>query len=598
MRYLGIIGVVASSALFSSAALAAGPVTHWNDVAVNVGRNLPTGPAIGPNPASRIVAISQLAVYEAVNSVVKTHEPYRAYIPTNGPVSLEAAVAQAAHDALVTLQPSQAAQGANLDHELELSLAEIPDGEAKQNGITLGTLAAASIVSLRINDGASATVAYPGSTDIGKWRPTVRNPEFTDPPTNATPNPPLAASDPQWADVRPFGILSPDQFRLGGTPVVTAPPALTSAEYTAAFNEVKILGAANAPVVSAPNDPPTGRTAEQTRIANFWAQQTHVPFNAIARSLSDLDALSIPDSARLFALLNIAIADSRSAVWDSKYEFGFWRPVTAIRAAEDDGNDLTEANLTWNSLLDTPNHPESPSGHSATGAAGAGVLRAWFGDARAISVASLTLTATVRNFATFTAAAQENADSRVYGGIHFRFSNDSGLDLGYALAEYVYTNKLKAVPPPVGGEGGAGGEGGSDSGSSGEGGSAGEEAGAAGEGGASAGTGGSVGGTAGTAGRGGGAGTGGSSGTGTGSAGEENDAGATSGGTAGSSSGGRAGSAGGGGRAGSGTRPPATPKDDEDCSCSTPGKPVSSSSVAWLAVLGLAALGRRRWLRG
>jgi MYXO-CTERM domain-containing protein len=589
MRYLGIIGLVASSVFASNAALAAGPVvTHWNDVAVRVGRNLPTGPAIGANPASRIVAIAQLAVYEAVNSVVKSHEPYRGYIPTHGEVSLEAAVAQAAHDALVTLQPGQAAQGANLDHELSLALDAIPDGAAKQNGIQLGALAAASIVALRINDGSAAVVTYPGSSDVGKWRPTVRNPEFTDPPTNTVPNAPLAAADPQWADLKPFGLLSPGQFRTGAAPVVIPPLALTSAEYAAAFNEVKILGAANAPVTNPPTEPPTGRSTEQTRIANFWAQQTHVPFNAIARSLSDADGLSIHESARLFALLNIALADSRAAVADAKYEYGFWRPVTAIRAAADDGNDLTEADATWNSLLDTPNHPESPSGHSATGAAGAGILKAWFGEARPVSVASLTLTATVRNFPSVTAAAQENADSRVYGGIHFRFSNEIGLDLGYALSDYVHANLLKAVPPPAG-EGGAGGEAGS--GNSGEAGSAGEEGGASGEGGASAGTGGSVGGTAGRAGSG-GVGNGGSA---TGSAGEDNEAGAPS---AGSSSGGRAGAAGGGGRAGSGTRPPVTPKDDEDCSCSTPGKPVSSPNAAWLALLGLAALGRRRWMRG
>lgn len=588
MRYLGIIGVIASSVFASSAALAAGPVvTHWNDVAVKVGRNLPAGPAIGPNPASRIVAIAQLAVYEAVNSVVKSHEPYRGYIPTNGPVSLEAAVAQAAHDALVTLQPGQAAQGANLDHELSLALDAIPDGAAKQNGIQLGALAAASIVALRINDGSAASVAYPGSTDIGKWRPTVRNPEFTDPPTNTVPNPPLVAAEPHWADLQPFGLLSPEQFRTGTAAVLIPPPALSSAEYAAALNEVKILGAANAPVTNPPTEPPTGRSTEQTRIANFWAQQTHVPFNAIARSLSDADGLSIPESSRLFALLNIALADSRSSASDSKYEYGFWRPVTAIREAADDGNEATEADLAWNSLLDTPNHPEFPSGHSATGAAGAGILRAWFGDTRAVSVASLTLTATVRNFPSVMAAAQENADSRVYGGIHFRFSNEIGLDLGYALSDYVLANLLEAIAPPVG-EGGAGGEAGSSS--SGEAGSPGQAGGTSGEGGAAAGTGGSVGGTAGRS----GSGEAGRGGTATGSAGEDNEAGAPS---AGGTSGGRAGAAGGGGRAGSGTRPPATSKDEEDCSCSTPGKPVSSSTAAWLAVLGLAALGRRRWMK-
>lgn len=588
MRYLGIAGVVGAALLASNVARA-DVVTDWNETAVDVGRKL----ALGPNPASRLVAITQIAVFEAVNSVGHEYAPYHGYLIPNGPVSLEATVAQAAHDALVALAPSKAS---DLDFALQNSLADIPDGPEKTNGIELGFLSASSIYVRRLSDGSTASVAYPGSTDVGKWRPTPRVPEFTDPPTNSVVNPPLAASDPQWGSVVPFGLLSSDQFEPA------PPPLLTSAEYATALNEVKDIGSG----VSAT------RTAEQTQIAKFWAQQTHIPFNDIARTIANRKHLTIPQKARLFALLNIALADARIATWHSKYELGFWRPITAIRSADLDDNAATDVDATWNSLLDTPNHPECVSGHSATGGAGAAVLAAIFGDANGFAVHSDTLVSVTREFDTFSAAAAENALSRLYAGIHYRFSNEAGLALGAAVADYEVQHELLPVPvTPPGGEGGAGGEGGNtgESGAAGAatGGTAGSPEGGASEASAGAGEPGATGGTAtsgtgststsggkgGSSGKGGTTAAGGKGGTSNAQGGEGAEP--ASGGKGGS---GKGGSSGKGGKGGSGGSAGSTPaEDDSGCSCSVPRR-QNASSMSWL--LGLAVMawrGRRRTRR-
>ena len=618
MRYLGVAGVIGAIVLTSRVA-AADVVTDWNAKAVDIARTL----KLGPNPASRLVAITQIAVFEAVNSVGREYEPYHAYLAPSGPVNLDVVVAQAAHDALLALAPSKASE---LDYELGLTLDDIPDGPEKENGIELGSLSAGSIYVRRLNDGASASVSYPGSTDIGKWRPTPRVPEFL-PATGGAGaggagaggtgaggagaggagaggagaggagaggagagaggaatgpvNPPLAASDPQWGAVTPFGLLTASQFRAA------PPPLVTSAEFAAAFNEVKAIGAGTG----------STRTAEQTEIAKFWAQQTHIPFNDVARTVANRNHLTIAEKARLFALLNIALADARIAAWETKYLYGYWRPITAIRSADVDGNDATEVDAAWNSLLDTPNHPEYVSGHSATGGAGAAVLAAIFGDATGFALHSDTLAGVTRDFDSFSAAANENAESRVYGGIHYRFSNEAGLTLGAAVASYELAHELLPVSAP--GAGGAGGE--SGAGASGEAGVAGETStgGAGGSSPASGGSGnqGAKGGSSGKGGSSTSAGTGGSSaGTG-GSSAAGGKAGEGGGGGKGGTA--TAGKGGGGGKAGSGGTG-GTSSDDSGCGCSVP-KNSHAASTSWL--LGLALLawrGRRRarlWLR-
>src|SRR5262249_27063523 len=237
---------------------------------------------------------------------------------------------------------------------------------------------------------------------------------------------------PQWGDVTPFCISSDSAFRP------PPPPALTSAEYTAAFNEVKSLGAANS----------TTRTAEQSEIAHFWygAAGTFTPtgyWNQIAQEGAVERGNSLVKTARLFALLNLAQADATFAIWDAKYTYNFWRPVTAIRAADTDGNPDTAADPTWTPFLVTPAHPSYISAHSGISGASAAVLAAFFGsDAIPFTFSSASLPGVTRSFTSFSATAQECPDSRIYAGIHWRFDVAAGEALGYDVGNYVVSHCL------------------------------------------------------------------------------------------------------------------------------------------------------------
>ncbi|MES1177505.1 MAG: vanadium-dependent haloperoxidase [Myxococcales bacterium] len=509
-------------------------VTDWNKNAVDEIRKL----GLGPNPATRTLAITQIAVYDAVNAITGTHQPYHASITSTLPASLEAAAASAAYQALVLQFPNEKG---TLDGLFTQSLSAIADGPAKQHGIEIGKAAAVDIYTLRIGDGSTATSTYPGSTDVGKWRPTPRADVAAAP---------LPALEPWWRYVTPFGLTSPSQFRPD------APPAITSAAFSTAYKETKSLGKIDS----------TTRTADQTQIANFWKQATHVPFNAIARSISKVKELTVEQNARLFALLNITLADTRIAVWDAKYQYGFWRPITAINTDTDYGALDAPPDTTWVPLIETPNHPEYPSGHSITGGGGARLLAQVFGDDVSFAVVSDTLPGVTRSFTKLSDAEQENANSRIYGGLHYRFSNETGIDLGHKVADYVFGNYLKALPGPIG-EGGAGGEDGV--------GSAGE----ANTAGSSSSAGGGAGGTGGT--------------SPAGAAGETESAEAGEGGV--SPTGGKGGSGGGG--AGKPAVPALSAEDDEDSSCAVaqPGRASDAFGVGLLlAAVGVGLRLRRR----
>ena len=569
MRFRSIFLSATALGLITPTALA-DVVTDWNEVAVGVGRRL----KLGPNKASRLVALTHLAAYDAVVSVTRTHEPYLGYVQApDGPVSLEAAIAKAAHDVLLLSQPTDATE---LDFQLEQSLSEIEDGPAKQNGLSLGFLAAASLFYERVDDGSADVETYdqPADPGAGKWRPTPLK------PVNGAEPPGLPASQPEWRGVTPFGLLSPSQFRA------PAPPALADDAYTTAFDAVKELGALAS----------TTRTAEQTTIVNFWRQETHIPWNAIARSVSNREGFTLEENARLFALLNIALADSRVAAWDTKYHYGTWRPITAIRLAETDGNDSTVADSEWVPYLETPNHPDYVSGHSATGAAGASLLAEVFGDETPFTVASDTLVGVARSFARFSEAAQENADSRLYGGIHFGYANSAGLELGNAVGEYVALNLLPATDTGGGGEGGAGGEGGTSgaSGDSGAGGVATGEGDASGQGGSDEGASGEGGVGAPSSGGAGGEDSGNAAGV-AGVGGSQGGSGGSAGSSAGKGGGaGKGGSAGSAGKGGSGGGSADDSSEDDGCSCSVPGDTRKSSSAAWVLALAAGVMAARR----
>jgi len=288
--------------------------------------------------------------------------------------------------------------------------------------VTLGQQVATSILAIRATDGSNLTVPYTPGTAPGDWRPT--------PPALAP------ALLPQWPYVTPWAMTSGSQFRPHGV------PDLTSAEYTAAFNEVKDLGSATS----------VTRTVDQTQIALFWANGagTSTPpghLNVAASLVAQAEGNTLAENARLFALLNVALADAAIASWDAKYAENFWRPITAIRDAATDGNPDTAADPTWTSLIATPPFPAYTSGHSSFSGAAAAVLAAYFGrDDISFTLPSENVSVAARSYTSFSQAAQESADSRLYGGIHWRFDNQDGLTSGASLGNFVAGNFLEPDP--------------------------------------------------------------------------------------------------------------------------------------------------------
>ena len=317
-------------------------VLQWNEVMRDTVRTAATSATY----ATRIMAITHAAMYDSVNALDRTHEPYLVDVLAHPKASREAAVAAAAHRALIALYPAPA-QVAVFDAKLAASLATIPDGKAEDDGVALGQSVADQILALRQNDGSGNVLPpYLGGTAPGQWRPT---------PSAFAPG-----REPHWRGVTPFALTSADQFRPD------APPALDSAEYAAAFNEVKELGSATSAT----------RTADQTAMALYWnnGAGTATPpghMNLLAQIVAEQQGNTLEENARLFAELNIAMADALISTWDAKYEYSFWRPVTAIRE--------TPGNATWTPLISTPAHPSYTSAHSTVSGAAAVVLADFFG---------------------------------------------------------------------------------------------------------------------------------------------------------------------------------------------------------------------------
>jgi hypothetical protein len=389
-------------------------IIQWNTVSLNA---IKTAQYTSVK-ASRTLAMVHVAMFDAINSIDKTCQPYFVDANPAGPASRDVAAAVAAHDVLVSLFPSQSA---GLDTTLNNFLAGIPDSMEKTNGIALGQDVGGQIIALRLNDHSSDMVPYTPGTDPGDWQPT--------PPGFAP------AMLPNWAIVTPFAMTSNSQFR----PVV--PPDLTSAQYTADFNEVKTLGASTG----------STRTMEQSDIAMFWMDMpgtitTVGRWNLIAQQVANNHATNLWQNARLFALLNITLADAGIVAWDCKYQYSFWRPITAIRAADTDGNPLTDQDAVWTPLIMTPAFPEYVSAHSTFSAAAAQVLADYFNDDNiSFTIDSFMMPTMTRLYRSFTDAAKEAGMSRIYGGIHFHTADMEGQAAGRNLAKYVLKNFLTVL---------------------------------------------------------------------------------------------------------------------------------------------------------
>jgi hypothetical protein len=395
-------------------------VLDWNDATLDTIRGL----RLSPPRATRTLAMVHAAIFDAVNGIDQVYEPYHVARPAPPGASPRAAAVMAAYTVLVELHPARRAE---YDAALAASMATIRKGPARNKGEAWGRFVGQAIVRLRADDGADATVPYEPSDEIGRWKPT---------PTDFA-----AALLPQWPYVTPFAMARGDQFR------VEPPPALSSAAFAAAYNEVKAIGRRTSHV----------RTAEQTEIAYFWEDGagTVTPpghWHVIAQCFARRFHNSLLENARLFALLAIAQADAAISAWDSKFVYDHFRPITAItEEAHLDGNPATALDPTWVSLLPTPPFPSYTSGHSTFSAASARILALFYGtDAIAFSGAAPdpqrwpdVLPGVVRSWTSLSQAAEEAGQSRIYGGIHWQYDNQAALEAGAAIGEYVFGKVLQ-----------------------------------------------------------------------------------------------------------------------------------------------------------
>ena len=377
----------------------------WNQIALDTIK----AALASPLAASRALAIQSIAMFDVLAGIDGTN-PYLVALEASGQLSTDAALASAAHRVLTHLFP---AQTATLDARLAEALSGLGNDMQRMESVEFGRSIADGVIAIRTTDGWNAAVVHEAGSAPGNWIPSL--------PAYAAP---LA---PHWGDVDPFALSSGDQFRPA------APPALDSAEYAAALEQVRLLGSATS----------TLRTPEQTEIARFWADGsgTYTPpghWNSIASQLAASQDFSPSDAARMLATMNIALADAGIAAWDAKYAYVLWRPITAIRNADLDGNAATIGDSGWMPLIATPPFPEYVSGHSTFSAAAAQILESIFGNTGFVT-SSIGLPGVVRAFSSFDDAAQEAGMSRIYGGIHFIFGNQAGLDLGEDIGEAVLT---------------------------------------------------------------------------------------------------------------------------------------------------------------
>jgi hypothetical protein len=398
------------SLLLNAACAAQDAVTEWN---LNAEKAILANPAVSGNSVitARVYVLMHAAMFDAVNGIERRYEPYHVEAAAPRGASRRAAAIEAAYTTLVALFPSQKS---TLDGELASSLASLSDddedsedNESMDHGLAWGQQVANDILAWRSTDGFNTALPpVTGGPAPGEWRPT----------------PPAFQSMvfPQVATMLPYAIESPSQFRPAG------PPALSTAQYAANFNETKTLGSATS----------SSRTAEQTLIANYWAGNASVSWNRVASSLAIARHNTLSENARLFALMNLALGDATVAGWDSKLHFMSWRPVTAISLA-DSLNPDTVADPNWKPLLVTPRHPEYVSAHLIFSSAAAGVLAAQFGDDTTFSLESVGLPGVFRTYTSFSSALDEVTMARIYAGIHFRSACVDGRTMGTAIAQYV-----------------------------------------------------------------------------------------------------------------------------------------------------------------
>jgi hypothetical protein len=398
LAILGLIGLSPSAS--------ADVIADWNEraVALVVARNLP------PPPAERVMAMTHAAMFDAVNSIERKYKPYLIQLSADPGTSQDAAAAAAAATVLAAVN---AHQQPDMAAALKAYLETIPESPGKTAGVKLGEAVALKILEARKDDGAVAPDAYRTNTTPGVYVPTA------------------ATWAPHWPGVKPFAIASAAQFR-------PAPPiALAGAEWGTDYNEIKELGRIES----------KARTPEQTEIARFWLTVSANVYYPVVSSVAADKKLSVIDSARLFALTAVARADAFLAVFDAKYHYGFWRPLTAIRHGDNDDNPTTVRDATWRPIADTPMHPEYPCAHCIQAASMCRVLEMVIGTADIAEVAMTSPTApgVTRRWSNLQNLVAEVSNARVWAGFHYRFSTRVAEDMGRQIAEHV----VKTIMQPI-----------------------------------------------------------------------------------------------------------------------------------------------------
>jgi len=400
--------VVGLTMALSATQASADVITEWNQAATDLMRTI----GIVGSPAARSMAMMNVAMSDAVNSVRGRYTRFIAQIPLASNASAEAAASAAAKDALLRLFP---AQKARIEEVYAVTLKGIPDGAAKSTGIAVGEQIAAAVYADRSNDAVNSPDNYRPITTPGVWIPTT---------------PPLF---PEYATAKPWGMKGADQFRPG------PPPQLSSILYARDYNETRTLGSKTS----------VKRTPQQSEAVRFWSTGTFArSWNEAASQLSAAKGLDLADNARLFALLTVGIADVTIADRDGKFHYNFWRPVTAIRNGDRDDNGATERDAGWLPSTPTPMSPEYPSGAAIIGGVAAAVLESVFGAGSVprFAITDIADSRVVREFDSIAKLAEEQRDVRIWGGIHFRNSLEVGDAMGRKIADHLVANYLKPTP--------------------------------------------------------------------------------------------------------------------------------------------------------
>jgi PAP2 superfamily len=389
-------------------AASANVITDWDDIAVKTIQPPGPVPPIGVDLTFRASALVEVAMFNAVDCIEPKYQPYGMQLEPSRDTSQDAAAATAAATVLMKLVPTS-----NVKQQLADYLAKIPDGPAKDRGIKVGQDAATKTIEMREKDGATARNAYRPIAEPGKYTITASTVGY-------------------WAiQAKPFALKSDDQFRPG------APPDLKSDAWARGYNEIKEIGEKYS----------TKRTPQQTETARLWLSAGPIAYNTWVRQIAVAKNMSVIDTARFMALLTIAQADAVQAVYEAKWHYMFWRPMTAIRNGDIDGNDKTERDATWEALDITPLHPEYPCAHCILSGAASAVIQKVIGtaDIPEVTITTPTAPGAVHKATNVNAVADEIASARIYAGFHYRNSTEVGRAMGQQIGEYVVANALQPM---------------------------------------------------------------------------------------------------------------------------------------------------------